>query len=74
MRRAGTLSGAALLLLLIAVAGCLRTTPERPSVGVEGVFPVGTPTPAGYRPGLACVRCQRQVWQMFADALKEQED
>jgi hypothetical protein len=30
--------------------------PDRPGIGVEQVFPAGTPTPAGYRPGLVMVR------------------
>ena len=50
------------LLMLLALVDSLwqpaPTAPDRPGIGIEAIYPAGTPTPAGYRPGLACVRCK----------------
>lgn len=40
--------------------------PARPSIGIEAIYPAGTPTPAGYRPGLVCVRC---LWSNAASTV-----
>lgn len=48
---------AGVVLLALAVFVALAPAPDRPSVGIEAIYPAGTPTPAGYNAGLVCVRC-----------------
>jgi len=44
------------LLGLAVVMSLPALAPDRPSVGIEAIYPAGTPTPDGYRPGLVMVR------------------